>query len=104
MASSRTSWSAGAPGNAPLRARSTESGSRPGGSSAKRSDLSGLSRGNARSISLWPARRPASSPSRQISGSSASCHSRASCASPIAVPSGATAWAKPAWASAITSM
>ena len=32
IASSRTSWSAGAPGNAPLRARSTESGSRPGGS------------------------------------------------------------------------
>ena len=95
--------SAAPPPRAPRRAprgraaRSRLSGSWPGGSSAKRSDLPGLSSGSARSIRRWAARRPASSPSRQTTGSSASCQSSASWASVTAVPSGATALAKPAW-------
>ena len=62
----------GAPGNAPLRRAAPSRDPAPGAES-RRSDLPGRSSGNARSISLWPACRPASSPSRQISGSSASC-------------------------------
>ena len=60
----------------------------------------GLSRSAARAA----ARRPASSPSRQRIGSGAMRHMVSIWASVMAVPSGATASAMPARASAITSM
>ena len=59
-------------------ARTTSSGSWPGGISAKRSERPGPSSGSARSISRWAAARPAASPSSATTGSGASFQSAAS--------------------------